>query len=191
MAGARAINILLRTAHIAAAGVLLGGHAFDVARGRLLWSLWLTIGTGAALAAVEAGPRLLWLHQARGLLTLAKLGLLCAVPFLWDHWHVRLAVLLAVVVIASVGSHMPARFRYYSVIYRRVIPCGSGPGTWQLEAERALAEEPLPAPAARTVCQRCDGPATFHITNLGAKDYDEMHLCEDHAREHLTRRETP
>ena len=41
------------------------------------------------------------------------------------------AVLLAVVVIASVGSHMPARFRYYSVIYRKVTPCGSGPGTSQ------------------------------------------------------------
>jgi hypothetical protein len=26
-----------------------------------------------------------------------------------------------VVVIASVGSHMPGRFRHYSVVYRRVI----------------------------------------------------------------------
>jgi hypothetical protein len=138
----RAINILLRTAHIAAAGILLGGHAFDVARGRLVWSLWLTIGTGAALGAVEAGGRLLWFHQGRGLLTLAKLGLLLLVPLLWHHWHLRLTVLLAVVVIASVGSHMPARFRYYSVIYKRVVSSGSGPGTSQLESERGLVEEP-------------------------------------------------
>ncbi len=135
MVNTRAINILLRTAHIMVMGILLGGHAFDVAPGRLLWSLWLTIGTGVALSAVEAGPRVLWFHQVRGLLTLAKLGLLCAVPLLWSHDHLRLTVLLGVVAIGSVGSHMPARFRYYSVIYRTVIPCGSGPGVAQLDAD--------------------------------------------------------
>jgi hypothetical protein len=187
MGSTRVINILLRTAHIAAAGVLLGGHAFRVDPDRLLWSLGLTIGTGAALAAVEAGPRLLWFHQGRGLMTLGKLVLMAGVLVAWD-W--RLPILLAVVVLASVGSHMPARFRYYSVIYKRVIPCGSGPGTSQLAAERCPAEEPLPPSDSPTVCRRCDHPATFHVTNLGAKDYEEMHLCEDHARDYLTRRET-
>jgi len=122
----------LRTAHIAAMGVLLGGHAFDVDRERLLPSLWLTIGSGAALAAIEAGPSLLWFHQGRGLMTLAKLLLLCAVPLLWDY---RLAILLVVVVIASIGSHMPARLRYYSVIYRQVIRAGCGPGTSRFAEE--------------------------------------------------------
>jgi len=131
----RALNILFRTAHIAAAGILLGGHAFDLPPDRLLPSLWLTIGTGVALGALEAGPRLLWFHQVRGLMTLAKLGLLSAVPFLWDYWHLRLAVLLVVVGIASVGSHMPARFRYYSVILREVIRCRGGPGTARLDDE--------------------------------------------------------
>jgi len=126
-------NIAFRTAHIAAAGIILGGHAFNVPSDRLLLSLWLTIGTGAGLGALEAGPRLVWFHQGRGLMTLAKLGLLSAVPFLWGHWSLRMAVLLAVVAIGSVGSHMPARFRYYSVIYREVIPCGSGPGVSQLD----------------------------------------------------------
>jgi hypothetical protein len=126
----RALNIALRTAHIATMGVLLGGHAFDVPRERLLLSLWLTIGTGVALTAVEAGPRLLWFHQGRGLMTLAKLLVIAAVPFLWDQ---RLAILLAVVVLASVGSHMPAKFRYYSVVYRQVLRCGSGPGAAEAE----------------------------------------------------------
>ncbi len=121
----RALNIALRTAHIGAMGVLLGGHAFDVTPERLHASLWLTIGTGVALAAIEAGPRLLWFHQGRGLMTLAKLALLCAVPLAWDY---RLPILLAVLVLASVGSHMSARYRYYSVVYRRVIPNTSGPG---------------------------------------------------------------
>jgi len=132
MLNARAVNIALRTAHIAAMGVLLGGHAFDVPAQRLVASLWWTIATGAALAVVEAGPRLLWFHQLRGVMTLAKLVLVALVPWFWQQ---RLAILLAVVVIASVGSHMPARFRYYSIVYRRVLQCGPGPGTSQLEEE--------------------------------------------------------
>jgi hypothetical protein len=186
MLNARTINILVRTAHIAAMGVLLGGHAFDLPRERLLLSLWLTIGTGVALALLEAGPSLLWLHQGRGLMTLAKLGLLCAVPFLWNHWHLRLIVMLAAVAIASIGSHMPARFRYYSVIHTKVIPCGTGPGASQLRGEASFADEPLSASLNPTVCWRCDKPATFHVTNLGTKDCGEVHLCEDHAREYLS-----
>jgi len=123
----RFLNIALRTAHIGAMGILLGGHAFDISPERLKLCLWLTIGTGLALAAVEiAGPRLLWFHQGRGFMTMAKLALICAVPLFWDY---RLPILLAVVVIASVGSHMPARYRYYSLLYREVIPNASGPGS--------------------------------------------------------------
>lgn len=121
----RALNIGLRTAHIGAMGILLGGHAFDVAPERLMVSLWLTVGSGLALAAVEIGPKLLWFHQGRGLMTMAKLALICAVPLAWDY---RLPILLGVIVIGSVGSHMSARFRYYSILRREVIPTGSGPG---------------------------------------------------------------
>ncbi len=35
-------------------------------------------------------------------------------------------------------------------------------------------------------CQRCDRPATFHITELTGGKPRELHLCEDHAREYLT-----
>ncbi len=114
----RVLNIALRTAHIGAMGILVGGHAFDVTPERLKVSLWLTIGTGVALAAIEAGPRLSWFHQGSGLMTMGKLALLCAVPLAWDY---RLPILLAVIVVASVGSHMPGRYRHYSVVYRRVI----------------------------------------------------------------------
>jgi hypothetical protein len=145
MFNARNWNIALRTAHIAAMGVLLGGHAFDRPPEQLLPILWLTIGTGVGLGLLEAGPKLLWFHQGRGLMTLAKLVLLCAVPFLWGHWRIRLAVLLAVVAIASVGSHMPARLRYYSVVYRQVIPDRGGPGATALltaeDAEHAEEEK--------------------------------------------------
>jgi protein arginine kinase activator len=35
-------------------------------------------------------------------------------------------------------------------------------------------------------CQQCEKPATFHITELTGSEPQELHLCEDHAREYLT-----
>ena len=35
-------------------------------------------------------------------------------------------------------------------------------------------------------CQKCDKPATFHITELTEGKPQELHLCEEHAREYLT-----
>jgi len=35
-------------------------------------------------------------------------------------------------------------------------------------------------------CQKCDKPATFHITELTGGKPLELHLCEEHAREYLT-----
>lgn len=34
-------------------------------------------------------------------------------------------------------------------------------------------------------CQHCEKPATFHITELTGPQPQELHLCEDHAREYL------
>ena len=34
-------------------------------------------------------------------------------------------------------------------------------------------------------CQHCEKTATFHITELAAGKPQELHLCEDHAREYL------
>ena len=35
-------------------------------------------------------------------------------------------------------------------------------------------------------CQKCKRPATFHITELTEGKPQELHLCEEHAREYLT-----
>lgn len=128
----RALNIALRTAHLGAMGVLLGGHAFDLAPARLGLALGWTVGTGVVLAAVEAEGSLLWLHQGRGVLTVLKIVLLGLVPLLWEG---RFLVLLAVLALGAVGAHMPARYRYYSVLHRRVVPHGCGPGVGRLRRE--------------------------------------------------------
>ncbi len=125
LASPRAWNIALRTAHIATMGMLLGGHAYDVDPQRLYPALWACLATGLALAVSESGFTALWFHQLRGLMVMAKLLLMAMVPIFWDH---RLAILMAVVVIASVGSHMSGRFRYYSLLEGRVIHNGCGPG---------------------------------------------------------------
>ncbi len=115
---ARAWNIAWRTAHIAAIAVLVGGHAFDAPRDDLYRILWLAIITGAVLVFLEAFPvRLRWLVQGRGLMVITKLVLLLLIPLAWSH---RLPILLAVIVLASVGSHMPGRFRYYSILDGKV-----------------------------------------------------------------------
>ncbi|MDP6553077.1 MAG: hypothetical protein QGG71_00330 [Pirellulaceae bacterium] len=114
---ARAWNMAFRTIHIGVTGILFGGHVFDVAAERLLIWLYLSIATGIGLIVIEAYPSCRWFYQGRGVAVLLKLVLLGIVPLLWDY---RVAILSAVIIIASVGSHMPGRFRYYSLLHREV-----------------------------------------------------------------------
>jgi len=66
------------------------------------------------MVGVDAYPSLEFLHQGWGLFLLFKLALLCVIPFAWKY---RLPILIAVIIIGSVGSHMPRKFRHYSLIY--------------------------------------------------------------------------
>jgi hypothetical protein len=110
-------NIGIRTMHIIVAAALFGGHVFDVPRAQLHVWLYLTIATGAVLIVLEAYPHIAWCHEARGIMTLAKLALLIAIPWLWDY---RAAILVMVIILASVGSHMPRVWRHFSLVHRRV-----------------------------------------------------------------------
>ena len=115
---ARLYKVTLRTAHLMAISILVGGHAFSAPVSALRPLLYVAIATGAALILLETGPSLHFVFEGWGLLLLIKLALLCWIPFAWKQ---RFPILLAVVAIASIGSHMPARFRHYSLLYRRVI----------------------------------------------------------------------
>ncbi len=120
--GARAVSIAFRTLHLAAFGILLGGHAFGVEAEKLLPSLYLTILSGLGLMALEIyAVGLYWLFLGKGIMVLVKLALLLLIPFLWEA---RVFLLLLVVGIASVGSHMPSRYRHYSLLHRRAIEPG-------------------------------------------------------------------
>jgi|ETNmetMinimDraft_26_1059896.scaffolds.fasta_scaffold46605_2 hypothetical protein len=108
--GERWWRTVIRTIHIASMAVLVGGHFFDLPAERLVGPLAWTLGSGVAFMLLELCGSLHWLFQARGLLTIVKIVLVALVPLFWAQ---RIWILLAVIVIGSVGSHMPSRFRYH------------------------------------------------------------------------------
>lgn len=114
----RAWNVGLRTLHLMAFGVLLGGHFWGVGAEPLIPALGITVASGAALMGLELYKSFHWLLLGKGLFVLAKLVLLVSVPL---FWQARVPLLFLVVAVASVGAHMPARYRHYSVLYRRVL----------------------------------------------------------------------
>ena len=126
LSASRACNIALRTAHIGATGVLLGGHFFGVAAARLLPLLYIAILTGAALGVAEVYPNWRSIFEVRSLVIASKVLLLCLVPLLWNY---RVAILFVVLMVASAGSHMPRRFRHYSVVEQQNVKAiGESPG---------------------------------------------------------------
>ena len=94
-------------------GVLLGGHLFDVPDSRLFPFLIATIVSGVALMALELASSCAWLFMGKGIAVLVKLLILAAIPLFWEH---RVWLLLVVVAVASVGSHMPFRYRHHSFV---------------------------------------------------------------------------
>lgn len=129
----RAWNIALRTAHIAAGGALFGGHVFDVGPERLAAWLWVTLLTGIVLVLLEVRHGGRWPAEVRGAMVLVKLLLLCLLPWLWGY---RVGLLAAVIVLGSVGSHMPKRLRHYSLLERRYANPDAGPGAGRSDACR-------------------------------------------------------
>ena len=115
---ARAWNVGARTVHLAATGTLLGGHFFAAPADALVPWLWTAIVSGAVMFALELFTSFDWLTQVGGLVVLVKVAVLCVIPFAWSA---RVPLLFLVVVIAGVGSHMPGKYRHYSLLYRRSV----------------------------------------------------------------------
>jgi hypothetical protein len=115
--GGRWLRTTLRTLHLVAAGALYGGHFYAVDVTRLRPALLAVLLTGGLLVGFEVWQSRIWLVQMRGVATFLKLAALAAIGFTPD-WTV--ALLTLALVIASVSSHMPARWRYHSVLHGRV-----------------------------------------------------------------------
>lgn len=110
----RALRILLRTGHLLAFAVLYG-RAWD--GGPAAGPATAAALTGLALVSLEVAVSPVWLVQIRGLVTAAKAVLLvCGLAFP----SVLLPSLTAAAIAGGISSHMPGRYRYYSVLHRQV-----------------------------------------------------------------------
>jgi len=98
--------------------VLYGGHVLGVEPGRLVPALAATVGSGAALASLDAWRAPIWLVQIRGAATYLKLLLVASVAVWWDG---RLLLLTLALVLGAVVSHMPGRWRYHSLLHGRPV----------------------------------------------------------------------
>jgi hypothetical protein len=115
--GARWLRTSLRSLHLIAVAALYGGHLYAVDVTRLQSALFSVLLTGGLLVCFEVWQSRIWLVQVRGVATLLKLGLMAAAGLAPD---LTVALLTLVLLIGSVSSHMPGRWRYHSVLHGRV-----------------------------------------------------------------------
>ena len=115
--GARWLRTGLRTLHLIAVGALYGGHLYAVDATRLQSALLSVLLTGGLLVCFEVWQARIWLVQVRGVATFFKLGLLACTGLALD---LTVALLTLALVIGSISSHMPSRWRYHSVLHGRV-----------------------------------------------------------------------
>ncbi|OGS08738.1 MAG: hypothetical protein A2270_04080 [Elusimicrobia bacterium RIFOXYA12_FULL_51_18] len=106
----RPLRIALRTVHILGFSVLFGGHWFNLPREALLPWLYWTIFSGAGITALEIYAGFDWFLQLAGVMVLGKLVILSLIPLFWEQ---RLTLLSFVMIIGSVGSHMPGSLRHF------------------------------------------------------------------------------
>jgi len=110
----RWLSIVTRTAHIAVAGVVFGGVILQISHDRMALWHYLVIASGGVLLFFEWRHDPNWPHRGKGLLVHLHvlMGLLV-------HVASSLAVFLlwGVVISGGIGSHMPRRYRYWSILY--------------------------------------------------------------------------
>jgi hypothetical protein len=108
----RAIQVGLRTIHITAMGLVLGGVAMGGTHDTLLVPIVVTVATGVLLLAVMLAYRTLSLRQGAGWALFLKLGLLGLGNLLPVH---RLEFYVAATVVTSIASHMPGSWRHFTL----------------------------------------------------------------------------
>ena len=84
----------------------------------LEYAFWGTVATGVAFVALELFNTGIWLIQLKGLAVMVKALLLAAAAAAPDS---ALGWLIASIVIGGISSHMPGKYRYYSLWHGRQI----------------------------------------------------------------------
>ena len=114
----RSVRIGLRTVHIFTSGTLLGGYIFE--QPLTVLEPWLlgSIISGLLLFATDLYANASILFELSGLAVILKLVLLAILPLFWDA---RISLLVIILVIGSVSSHLPKRYRHRILCCRRFI----------------------------------------------------------------------
>lgn len=110
--GSRAIQVGLRTLHIASMALVVGGIAMGGTHDTLLVPIVLTVGSGVLLLAAMLAYRTLSLTQGAGWALLLKLGLLGLGNLLPAR---RLGFYLAATAVTSIASHMSSTWRHFTL----------------------------------------------------------------------------
>jgi hypothetical protein len=114
----RPVQVGLRTLHLIAMGVVLGGVARGGTHETLLNWIVATIVSGVLLLGIDVWKSALFLVQGAGVAVLLKLlllGLGNLFPGARFEWY------LAATALASIGSHMVSSWRHFSFVEWRVV----------------------------------------------------------------------
>lgn len=116
--GLRALRTLVRAAHLVAVAAFYGGHVHGVPADRLEPALLGVVCTGAAFSLLEMARAPVWLVQVRGAAVYTKVALMLGAA---TSPPLRIPLLTLALLIGAIVSHMPGRYRYYSLLHRRVV----------------------------------------------------------------------
>ncbi len=108
----------LRALHILGIAGSGGGILLGVEKSLWLNYWYLAMATGSILMMWEIVRDWRWLIQLKGVLTLAKLGLLCLFVPLAEY---KPELFVLVLVLSVIVSHGPSGLRHYSIVHRRQI----------------------------------------------------------------------
>ena len=118
----RLAQVALRTAHLMAMALVLGGLAQGTDLARLKAALALTILSGVLLLLLDLAQGSTALHHGSGVAVLLKLALLGLGGLFPGE---RLGWYLAATAVASIGAHMPGNWRHFSFLEWKVIRKGA------------------------------------------------------------------
>jgi hypothetical protein len=114
----RALDLVLRTTHVAATSVLFGATVFEVPLNRLLSWDYGAIATGSALIVLAIYHCRHWPYQVRGVMAIMHVGLFGLIQLRPD---LRVPLLATVLAVGMVGSHLPKKYRHWSFVHKRVM----------------------------------------------------------------------
>ncbi len=116
--GQRWVRIGVRTWHLASMGALFGGTLQGLAMAEQPWAVGHTVLSGSVFVALELYGSCVFLLQLKGLAVVLKMVLLGGALVSTGN---SVAWLLVAIMVGGVSSHMPGRYRYFSIFHGGIV----------------------------------------------------------------------